>query len=186
MMMQVIKPESPLFVLIGGLPGSGKSTLAIAVAAELELPLLAKDEIKEALMDAVGEPLTVAESQRLGRAAVLAMLRVARRCRGAVIDSTWFGYTEPLVRQLPGPVVEVRCHVPVALARERYRARMANRHIGHLDRQRSENELWEEPSEPLGVGPLVVVDTSGVVDISALASAIAAAGAAAHDQKDGR
>ena len=74
MMMQVIKPESPPFVLIGGIPGSGKSTLAIALAAELELPLLAKDEIKEALMDAVGEPLTVAESQRLGRAAVLAML----------------------------------------------------------------------------------------------------------------
>jgi predicted kinase len=106
-------------VLIGGLPGSGKSTLAIALAAELELPLLAKDEIKEALMGAVGEPLTVSESQRLGRAAVLAMLRVARRCRGAVLDSTWFGYTEPLIRQLPGLVVEVRCHVPVALARER-------------------------------------------------------------------
>ena len=184
--MQVTKPKSRLFVLIGGLPGSGKSTLAIALAAELELPLLAKDEIKEALMDAIGEALTVAESQRLGRAAVLAMLRVARRCPGAVLDSTWFGYTEPLVRQLPEPVVEVRCHLPVALAREEYRARMANRHVGHLDRQRSENELWEEPSEPLGVGPLVVVDTSGVVEISALASAIAAAGAAAHDQKDGR
>ena len=140
--MQVTKPKSRLFVLIGGLPGSGKSTLAIALAAELELPLLAKDEIKEALMDAIGEPLTVAESQRLGRAAVLAMLRVARRCPGAVLDSTWFGYTEPLVRQLPEPVVEVRCHVPVALARERYQARMANRHVGHLDRQRTENELW--------------------------------------------
>ena len=63
---------------------------------------------------------------------------------------------------------------------------MANRHSGHLDRQRSENELWGEPSEPLGVGALVVVDTSGVVDMSALATAIAAAGAAGHDQKDGR
>ena len=81
--MQVTKPKSPLFVLIGGLPGSGKSTLAIALAAELELPLLAKDEIKEALMDALGDPPTIAESQRLGRAAVLAMLRVARRCPGA-------------------------------------------------------------------------------------------------------
>jgi hypothetical protein len=52
---------------------------------------------------------------------------------------------------------------------------MANRHIGHLDRQRTENELWGEPSEPLGIGPLVVVDTSGVVDVSALATAIAGA-----------
>src|SRR5215831_7472816 len=126
MMMQVTRRKSPLFVLIGGIPGSGKSTLAVALAAELELPMLAKDEIKEALMDAVGEPPTVAESQRLGRAAVLAMLRVARRYPGAVLDSTWYRYTEPLVRQLPGQVIEVRCQVPVALARERYRARMAN------------------------------------------------------------
>jgi hypothetical protein len=50
--------------------------------------LLAKDEIKEALMDGLGQPETVAESQRLGRAAVLAMLRVASRCPGAVLDST--------------------------------------------------------------------------------------------------
>ena len=54
--------------------------------------LLAKDEIKEALMDALGRPQTVADSQRLGKAAVLAMLRVARRCPGAVLDSTWFDY----------------------------------------------------------------------------------------------
>jgi hypothetical protein len=36
------------FVLVAGWPGSGKSTLAAALAAELGLPLLAKDEIKEA------------------------------------------------------------------------------------------------------------------------------------------
>jgi hypothetical protein len=46
--------------------------------------LLAKDEIKEALMDALGSPETVAESQRLGKAAVLTMLRVARHCPAAV------------------------------------------------------------------------------------------------------
>ena len=58
-----------VFVLVGGWPGSGKSTLAAALAGELDLPLLAKDEIKEALMDGLGRPRTVAESQRLGRAA---------------------------------------------------------------------------------------------------------------------
>jgi hypothetical protein len=60
----------------------------------------------------------VADSQRLGQAAVLAMLRVARTCPGAVMDSTWFDYALPLARVLPGqgepspspglgPVVEV-------------------------------------------------------------------------------
>ena len=69
-------------MLVAGWPGSGKSTLAAALAPELGLPLLAKDEIKEALMDALGRPQDVADSRRLGRAAVLAMLRVARRCPG--------------------------------------------------------------------------------------------------------
>jgi hypothetical protein len=173
--MQVTTPTDLPFVLIGGIPGAGKSTLAVALAAELELPLLVKDEIKEALMDALGEPPTVAESQRLGRAAVLAMLRVARRCPGAVLDSTWFGYTEPLVRQLPGPIVEVRCHVPVALARERYGVRIAYRHRGHLDERRSEDELWGKLAEPFGVGPVITVNTSGPVDIPALVTAISAA-----------
>jgi predicted kinase len=178
--------RSTLFVLIGGRPGSGKSTLAVALAAELRLPLLAKDEIKEALMDALGARPTVAESQRLGRAAVLAMLRVARGCPGAVLDSTWFGYTEPLVRELPGQLVEVRCDVPLSLARQRYHARMAERHRGHLDRQRTEQELWEASSEPLGVGPLITVDTSGPVDMAALASAIAAVTYRRQDRDDGR
>ena len=68
------------FVLVAGWPGSGKSTLAAGLATELGLPLLSKDEIKEALMDGLGRPETVAESRQLGRAAVLAMLRVAAHC----------------------------------------------------------------------------------------------------------
>ena len=47
---------SGLFVLVAGWPGSGKSTLAAALAAQLTIPLLAKDEIKEALMDGLGRP----------------------------------------------------------------------------------------------------------------------------------
>lgn len=112
-----------LFVLVGGWPGSGKSTLARALAAELRLPLLAKDEIKEAVADELGRPDTVAASQRLGRAAVLVMLRIAATCPGAVMDSTWFEYTRSLVTALPGRLVEVRCVVSVEVARARYDVR---------------------------------------------------------------
>jgi predicted kinase len=48
------QPANGWFVLVAGWPGSGKSTLAAALAAELGLPLLAKDEIKEALVDGLG------------------------------------------------------------------------------------------------------------------------------------
>jgi predicted kinase len=161
------------FVLVAGWPGSGKSTLAMALAAELELPLLAKDEIKEALMEGLGRPDTVAASRRLGRAAVLAMLRVAGRCHGAVLDSTWFDYAIPLARTLPGQLVEVHCTVPLELAKTRYRARAGQRHAGHLDHVRGDDELWGKPVRSLGLGPVVEVDTSGPVDVAGLAATLA-------------
>lgn len=89
------------FVLVSGRPGSGKTTLAATLASELGLPLLAKDAIKEVLADQLGVPTTVEESHRLGRAAVVVMLQIARGCPSAVLDSTWFDYTEPLLAALP-------------------------------------------------------------------------------------
>jgi predicted kinase len=160
-------------VLVAGWPGLGKSTLAGALAIELGLPMLSKDEIKKALMDRLGRPETVAQSQQLGRAAVLAMLRVAARCPGAVLDSTWFGYAVPLARSLPGRLAEVHCTVPLDLARARYRARGARRHAGHLDADRTDAELWGEPVRPLGLGPVITVDTSSPVNIPQLAASLA-------------
>jgi predicted kinase len=165
-------PALGCFVLVAGWPGSGKSTLAAVLAAELGLPLLAKDEIKEALMDGLGRPETVAESRRLGQAAVLVMLRAARTCPGAVLDSTWFDYALPLARALPGRLIEVHCTVPLDLARARYRARAGHRHGGHLDEARSDQELWGEPARPLGLGPVVAVDTSGPLDVAELAATV--------------
>jgi predicted kinase len=156
-------------VLVGGWPGSGKTTLAAALAAELRVPVLAKDELKEALADALGAPADVAASQRLGRAAVAGVLTLARGCPDAVVDSTWFERARPLVEALPRPIVEVRCVVPVEVARARYRARAAARHPGHLDLERDERELWGAPVAPLGVGPLLEVDTSGPVDVPVVA-----------------
>jgi hypothetical protein len=138
----------------------------------MRLPLLAKEEIKEVLMDGLGRPETVAESQRLGRAAVLAMLRVARHCPGAVLDSTWCDYAIPIARTLPGRLVEVHCIVPVEVARSRYQARAGQRHAGHLDQARTDHELWGTPTRPLGLGPVLKIDTSGPVNIARLARAV--------------
>ncbi len=156
-----------LYVLVGGWPASGKSTLASALAAELGLGLLSKDAIKEALMDALGTPASVEESRRLGVAAVHALLRTARDVPGAVIDSTWFDYTKPLVARLPGTHVEVRCHAPLPIVQARFRARV--RDGRHLDDLRAVEEMWGSPVHPLDAGPLIDVDTSHPVDIHALA-----------------
>lgn len=158
------------FVLVGGWPGSGKSTLSIALANELGIDYLAKDEFKEDLMDQLGAPATVEKSRDLGRAAVEAALRAAEGRTAAVIDSTWYPYTLPLVRRLRGPVVEVRCRLDLTLARERYHRR--ERDPRHLDDRRTGAELWGAEVAPLGVGTLLEVGTSGPVDVVALADLV--------------
>ncbi|MBV9417187.1 MAG: AAA family ATPase, partial [Solirubrobacterales bacterium] len=80
------RPESTsVFVLVAGPPGSGKSTLALPLASELRLPLLAKDAIKEALIEVLGAPATLEDSRELGRASVMALLTVASTSPGAVL-----------------------------------------------------------------------------------------------------
>ena len=158
------------FVLVGGWPASGKTTLARALASRLEVAYLSTDVVKEALMDQLGAPVSVEESRRLGRAAVAALLTTARGCPAAVIDSTWFPYTAALVHELPGRIVELRCHVDLDTARERYRTR--RRDPRHLDDRRTEAELWGAPVRPLGVGPVLDVDTTGSVDVPALAERV--------------
>ena len=71
------------FVIVSGPPASGKSTLAPALAAALDLPLLAKDVVKDALVDVLGAP-DLPRSRELGRAAVQVLLAVAATAgRGA-------------------------------------------------------------------------------------------------------
>jgi hypothetical protein len=113
-----------VFVLVGGWPASGKSTLAQALAAELGLAYLSKDEVKESLVDALGASATV----------------------------------------------EVRCRVDKAVARERFRN--CRRDARHLDDLRAGQELWGSDVPPLGAGLLVEVDTTGPVDVDALAQEI--------------
>jgi predicted kinase len=83
----------------------------------------------------------------------------------------------PLLRALPAPIVEVRCRGPVAVAQQRYRARMPTRRTGDVQAQRPDRELWAAVHrEPLGVGPVVRVPTDRPVDIAAVVAEVMAHG----------
>jgi predicted kinase len=159
-----------VFVLVAGPPGSGKTTLAGPLAKKLGLSLIAKDAIKEVLMETLGLPTSVEESRALGRAAVETMVTVAQTAPGAVLDSNFAKYSFPMLELLPGTLIEVRCCVPRHVALARYRERTAHHHASHLDRLREETEIWnEELLTPLWLGSVIEIDTTLPVDIDAVA-----------------
>jgi len=144
----------PVFVLVSRPPGSGTSTLATMLAAALEVPLVAKDTIKDALM-AVLPVADLDASRRLGRAAVVAMVAVAAESPiGAVVDCNLHRSTgvDDLCG-LSGPSVEVFCRCDRERAWERYQARCGSRHAGHFDDVRTIDDVsHDDVTEPVAGG----------------------------------
>jgi len=166
--MGAVTASKARFVVVSGPPGSGKSTLAPPIAAGLDLPLLAKDTIKDALMSVMAVP-DVEASRQLGRAAVTVMLALAAESPcGAVLEGNFHRTVAVAdLRRLPGTVVEVFCRCDPSVAARRYRARAGSRHAGHFDSLRAAEDLWnEEVAEPVAGGwPLLEVATGEAVDI---------------------
>lgn len=166
------------FVIVSGPPGSGKTTVAGPLAAHLGLPLLCKDTIKEAMMDALGVE-TVEDSRRIGGAAIASLFALARANGRAVLESNW----SPVraiddLRNLGGVIVEVFCDLDPVVSQQRYFDRAATRHQGHFDLSRRDDpSLWTGAAlQPVACGwPVLTVDTSAPVDIDGLARSVAAA-----------
>jgi len=138
---------APLLVIVSGAPGAGKTTLGRAIAGNLRLPFLSKDELKEAIGDEVGPPKDVLASQRLGLAAYRVLYDVTARIvesgTGAVVESNFRrGQSEPELRALIGQADArlVHCRAAPATVKARYSERYARgeRHPVHLDAARAD------------------------------------------------
>ncbi|ONH29843.1 AAA family ATPase [Pseudofrankia asymbiotica] len=163
-------------ILVNGLPGSGKSTLAAGLAAELSIPALGKDVVKEALSGLVNDAVPAA---RLGAIAMDVLWSIAAATDGhALLDSWWFRprdlefAVEGLARCGHPAVVEVWCDVPAAVARQRYVER--HRHPVYDDARHLTDSwaAWAADPQPLGIGPVIRVDTTSRVDVGQLAAAV--------------
>ena len=168
----------PTLVLVTGMPSSGKTTIAEALARQLRLPLIAKDAIKESLMDSLGAD-DVASSGRLGAAAFAVMFALARvaLASGAslVIEANFFPDQERELAELPEHrLLQLHCEAPLAVLLDRYASR--TRHPGHHDAEKI-NELparFESGVHgPLRLdGELIQLDTTQPVDFATLAERV--------------
>lgn len=166
-----------MVVLVNGLPAAGKSTLAPGLAAALDLPLLSKDVIKEIHADVLGVDPPVDLSQRewnrrLGMAASRTMWALlGSSAPGAVLESSWRADVRGLVEaglQQAGcaGAAEVWCEAPLPALRERFARRWESSHPIH-GAPLSDDE-WAamiEHADPLGLGPVLRVDTSGPIHL---------------------
>jgi hypothetical protein len=119
-------------VLVTGPPASGKTTLARPLAHHLDLPLLGKDTIKEALFDTLGTG-DRAWSRRLGGASYAVLLALAQELPAAVLDANFYPDHGPgLLQACPRPI-EVFCRRPAAEVEHRFTTRASARHPGHVD-----------------------------------------------------
>jgi hypothetical protein len=166
------------FLFLSGIPGSGKTTLARRFAADLEMPLIDKDDILERLFESRGVGDAIWRGA-LSRESDSMLESAARASDGAVLVSFWrlpgmppdSGTPMDWLASLNGSMVNVHCSCDPELAARRLLER--KRHPGHLDGERSLPSIVAGFRElallPLPeIWPRVVVDTSKEPDVAKL------------------
>jgi predicted kinase len=156
-------------VYVSGAPGAGKSTVARRLTDELGLVLVAKDVLKESLYDVLpapadADPLTW--SRALGAAAMELLWTLAEQPAPLVLEANFrphSDYERGRLVALGRPLVEVHCACPAELAAKRYAHRSMDgaRRLDVHPMADLSPEMAAEFDGPVGLGRLVVVDTSG-------------------------
>lgn len=162
-------------LLVNGVPASGKSGVARRLADGLGWPLLALDTVKAPFLAELppgGRPF----NRTLGRASLRAMLAVVGEApagAGFVLDA-WFGFQprallEGLLREAGvGAVAEAWCEAPPGEVGRRYAARAPLRPAGHPGADYvPELVALAARAAPLGLGPVLRLDTTRPLDLPA-------------------
>ena len=164
-----------LIIPVSGAPAAGKTTLAKELAAALRLPLICKDDIKEALVDALDGPASdFGWSRQVGGAAMQVLWRIAERCPVAVLEANFRPhnpYEHDRLRRLDARIIEINCVCPADELARRFALRAQAAHVAHPLTELSA-DLLAEYDRPMGIGEVIEVDTSMPVDLARLTSRI--------------
>jgi predicted kinase len=165
-------------ILVNGVPASGKSTVARVISQSTGWPLLTLDTVKEALFSHLGKG-DRDYNRLLGKASYQAIFSLVGDWPDgshAIIDA-WFGFQPFGILQehlgLTGncAIAEIWCHAKPDVIGARYRARLSQRHDGHLGADYvPELIALAETATALGNFPLFGVDTTRDLDVVALMS----------------
>jgi predicted kinase len=172
--------------MISGAPGVGKTTLARPLARALGFPLFAKDSIKERIHDVLTDtepagssPVEQQWSRRLGAASMELLWLLAADAPACVLEANfWCGHEtqDAALRALSAgdTLIELYCTAPREEILRRYAARQAagERHTVHPDLAFRPEEWEQKFGKPIGIGQVIEVDTTTLVDVEALATTV--------------
>ncbi len=139
-------------IIILGSPASGKTTLARRLGLQWRVPVLCKDDVKEALFEALGQG-DRAWSRRLSEASFTTLVHLAHRQlsldQSCIVEGNWRAVNvpvlEPVLRAGAARALQIWCCAEPAEIVRRFTAR--TRHSGHLDALMPSEELERSARE---------------------------------------